>query len=290
MKKFKEFKKKFILYELTKFFIIFISILFFLIPLLFLSGLKILIILPPLTFYFPLKIITRKDTFYALKLEKLIEGFEGKILSALLYSKSENKFERSYSEYIFDKLNQIEIDKVLNRNYKREIKIFILSFFILIFSYLLFPDKFVKFFFNIPEIREKIIYKNPPEFHYITQPFVYSVKILGKDIKDVYVIYKFKGKFKKEKLNAYKNSIVFTFKPEPGLFEFKFKTKNDETPFLKTQFIEPPRIKKIEVFEDNKSLNLPLVKIKENKKLTFFINLSDPVDSEKIIFEKRKIV
>ncbi|MEO0303566.1 MAG: hypothetical protein ABIM76_07330, partial [candidate division WOR-3 bacterium] len=123
MKKFKEFKKKFIQYELIKFFINFISFLFFLIPILFLSGLKFLIILPLLAFYFPLKIITRKDAFYALKLEKLTEGFDGKIISALLYSKSENKFERSYSEYIFNKLDQIEIDKVLKKNYKREIKI-----------------------------------------------------------------------------------------------------------------------------------------------------------------------
>ncbi|MEO0284934.1 MAG: hypothetical protein ABIN17_07710 [candidate division WOR-3 bacterium] len=290
MKKFKEFKKKFIQYELIKFFINFISFLFFLIPILFLSGLKFLIILPLLAFYFPLKIITRKDAFYALKLEKLTVGFDGKIISALLYSKSENKFERSYSEYIFNKLDQIEIDKVLKKNYKREIKIFILSFFILIFSYFLFTDRFIKFFFNIPEIKEKIIYKNPPEFHYITQPFVYTVKILGKDIKDAYVIYKYKGKIKKEKINVYKNSIVFTFKPEPGLFEFKFKTKNDETPFLKTKFIEPPRIIKIEVFEGNKLLNLPMVKIKENKKLDFFINLSDPVDSEEIILGERKIV
>lgn len=290
MKKFKEFKKKFIQYELTKFSIIFTSILFFSLTISFLSGLKILILLPLLSLYIYIKIITRKDTFYALELEKLIEGYEGKILSALLYSKSKNEFEKAYAEYIFNKLNEIEIDKVLNKNHKKEARIFILSIFIFIFSSILFPERTIRFFYNIPAVKEKIIYKKPPDFHYTTQPFVYTAKITGKDIKEVYVIYKFDGENKREKLNVYENKFVFTYKPEPGLLEFKFKTKNDETPFLKTRFIEPPRIKKIEVYEDNKLINLPLVKIKENKKLNFFINLSNLVDSEKIITDERKIV
>ncbi len=289
MKKFQEFKKYYRNYEINKFLLIFISALLLAFSISGITGNRLFLILPVFSLYFLIKILTKKDTFYALELEKLLENFDGKILTALLYRKSDNPLEKSYSEYIFKNLEEIDVKKIFKKDYASEKKIFTFSLAFFTLSLLLFPHGFVKIIFNIPEPKEKIIYKPPPEYHYTTQNFVYSARIIGTPVNKAEIIYIFKNKKRKEKVGIDNSRIVFVYKPEPGTLKFKLKTKNDETPFLTTVFLEPPRIEGIKVMYKDREMEIPFIRVKENKELLFKIKLSQKVDSEKVITKKEKI-
>jgi len=290
MKKFQEFKNCYIKYEIYKFLLIFFSVFLLSFSISGITEKRLFLFLPLLTFYILVNIFIKKKSFYAIELEKLIGNFEGKILTALLYSKSNNPLERSYSEYIFKKLEKIDIKKIFKRDYRREKNFFTFSLTFLTLSLLLFPHKFVKTIFSIPELKEKIIYTLPPEYHYTTQNFMYSARIIGPPVKKAQITYIFKDKKREENLNIDRDGrIFFIYKPEPGTLKFKLKTKNDETPFLSTIFIEPPKIEEIEVFYNKKEMEIPFIKIKENKELLFKIKLSQELDSENVIIGKEKI-
>ncbi len=289
MKKFQEFKKCYRKYEIYKFLLIFLSVFLLASSISGVTGNRLFLFFPILTFYFLIRIFIKKDSFYAAQLEKLIGNFDGKILTALLYRKSDNPLEKSYSEYILKKVEEIDVKNIFKKDFIREKKVFIFSFTFFTLSLLLFPNGFVRIIFSIPEPKEKIIYTPPPEYHYTTQNFVYSARIIGSPVKKAEIIYIFKRKEKKEKVNVSDNRIVFVYKPKPGTLRFKLKTKNDETPFLSTVFLEPPRIEEIKVFYNKKEMEIPFIRIKENKELLFKIKLSQKVDSEKVTIEKEKI-
>ncbi|MEN3046213.1 MAG: hypothetical protein ABDH49_04435 [Candidatus Hydrothermales bacterium] len=290
MNKLKEFKKRLIYYELKRFFILFLSALFLSITLFGVTGFKIILILPFFTFLIPLRIFLKSQSYFALEFEKLLKGYEGKILTAFIYRKSENKFEKAYSDFIFSKLEKIDLKKLLNRSLRKEVRVFILSLAVLTIGSYLFRENFIKNLFNIKEPREKIIYKRLKPFYYTTEPFVYNAKIIGKKIDKVIFLYKKRGKSYKESIPVYNNNVIITIKPETGDFEFKLRTESDETPYLKTKFLDPPKIKKISAFSEGQELPLPSIKIKENREIEFKVSLSLPVDSEKILINSSKII
>ncbi len=289
MKNFKRFKKHYINYQLQKSLINFLSLIF--VSLTFVSFLKtkIFFIIPVLSFIPLLKLLIKKDLFFARELEKLLKNYEGKIVTALMYRNEDDIYKKTYSERIFNKIDQIDLKNLIKKDFGSERKLFILSLSIFTFFLLILPQNFVSVFYNIPEVKEKIFYKKPPEFHYITKNFVYSAKIIGEKISSAEILTKFKKEKGKIKVPVENNKITFIYKPEVGTLYFKIKTKNDETPYLKTVFVEPPKIVKIKAFTNREIGEIPFVKIKENKKVKFEIELSREVDSEKIYIGKEKL-
>ncbi|MEN3043910.1 MAG: hypothetical protein ABDH37_01645 [Candidatus Hydrothermales bacterium] len=290
MKKLKEFRKIVIIYELKKFILLFLSSLFLSVAFFGVTGFKIIFLFPFFLFFIPLKIFLKNKRYFAIELEKLLDGYEGKILTAFIYSESKNNFERAYSNFIFSKLDKIDLKKIFNKNLKREIKVFIFSLFILTVGSIIFNDNYTKNLFEVKEPKEKIIYKKLRPFYYTTQPFIYKARIVGKKVNKVTFFYKKGDKKYKEKIPVYDNIVIITTKPEPGDFEFKLVTENDETPYLKTKFLDPPKIKKINAKSEGEELPLPFIKIKENKEIEFKVSLSFPVDSEKILTDYLKII